>query len=990
MQMDLTRHSAAGTLAELLGDASPSLIDSDIQMRAHHFTQTCTAGVADAVVVDRSQDQTTAKMLTSFAAGVNAYIADLQNAEVHAAAGARLPLRPADDQAVDRGRLAARRPAPGVRALVRRRQRHLSLAARGGGQAAVRPVDEPGAGGAQGHRRRLPAPGAGRSDLHAAVGLDGDERRHVARRARHDEPDAAGALRRATARASTAWATTTRSVPSRRQQQLDRRAAAVGDRPRDGGQRYAPVAAEPAHLLPRAPGGARQARHDGRAVPRAARRHPRHERARGLGLDGEQHRRHRRVPGDDRDLRRRRRARACRSTAARCRSQPRTETIKVGRFGDIINTHQRSRSTTCRTTGRSSRASTPMDHTVEPLGSTELSVKLHRRTIRRRKLAEVLYGLDTAKNDAGRARRHRRRLPLRQPELGDRRRSGALRLDPVHAHAAPRRHGARRGRSCPATARAEWGGDLDPVYIPHAYDPAAGFLATANNDPIGVTDDGDPFFDEPMVDGAPLYLGADYDPGTRVGRITKRIKAIADGGGKLTLDDMQSIQADAVSEWAQALAPDVPRRRAGAAGGDRRRRARIRSCSTAGGAGEPDLEAAGADGDLRWCRTGRATRRSRASTRTAPTRAADRRRAGGGARAGVDAPLRRSHLRRRVRVAPRRESDAERVRAAQAAGRHGQQLAAPEDAAQSVDGRADPVRRSRHARAGDQARSIAAHAILDTLDYPRRRAGPDITHVALGQPAHADAAVPGADRRAADPAQDRSRSTRPAFRATATSAPSTRPATRSTSATSPTTTGRRSASSPSSIPRARTRATCCRAARCSIRSSPHYRDHDRALSQEQDDRPRLQRERRGGQRQGRVHDATATGACALRRSNRVLSSVADAHQGSRPRRRPAPARRRRRSGAGRGRRRGGAGRDRRGRARRRHRRADGQPIRSPRSRRGCVRARSAPTRRSSCSSRTPSRARWAAPCRRIWSRSCARSCATTRRTIPSSPPRFAS
>src|SRR4029079_18628325 len=66
---------------------------------------------------------------------------------------------------------------------------------------------------------------------------------------------------------------------------------------------------------------------------------------------------------------------------------------------------------------------------------------------------------------------------------------------------------------------------------------------------------GDPFFSQPMVDGAPLYLGADYDPGTRVGRITKRIKAIADGGGKLTMDDMQSIQADAVSEWSEALTP---------------------------------------------------------------------------------------------------------------------------------------------------------------------------------------------------------------------------------------------------------------------------------------------------------------------------------------------------------------------------------------------------------------------------------------------------
>lgn len=110
----------------------------------------------------------------------------------------------------------------------------------------------------------------------------------------------------------------------------------------------------------------------------------------------------------------------------------------------------------------------------------------------------------------------------------------------------------------PGDGSAEWGPDMDPKYIPHAYDPTKGFLATANNDPIGVTDDGDPFFGEPVVDGAPLYLGADYDPGTRVGRITKRIEALANGGsGKLTLDDLQSIQADAKTEWGEALAPTL-------------------------------------------------------------------------------------------------------------------------------------------------------------------------------------------------------------------------------------------------------------------------------------------------------------------------------------------------------------------------------------------------------------------------------------------------
>jgi penicillin amidase len=122
----------------------------------------------------------------------------------------------------------------------------------------------------------------------------------------------------------------------------------------------------------------------------------------------------------------------------------------------------------------------------------------------------------------------------------------------------PRRSAASAPwRVLPGDGSAEWGPDMDPKYIPHAYNPAAGFLATANNDPIGVTDDGDPFFDEPIVDGAPLYLGARYDFGSRIGRITKRLTGITGAGNKLTIDDMQSVQADTITEVGQALAPTL-------------------------------------------------------------------------------------------------------------------------------------------------------------------------------------------------------------------------------------------------------------------------------------------------------------------------------------------------------------------------------------------------------------------------------------------------
>ena len=98
---------------------------------------------------------------------------------------------------------------------------------------------------------------------------------------------------------------------------------------------------------------------------------------------------------------------------------------------------------------------------------------------------------------------------------------------------------------------------MDPRLIPHAYNPDAGFIATANADPIGVTANNSPWLGQPLVDGGPLYVGAFYDPGPREGRVTKRIQAFADAGTKLTIDDMQSIQADAITEFGQGFAPTL-------------------------------------------------------------------------------------------------------------------------------------------------------------------------------------------------------------------------------------------------------------------------------------------------------------------------------------------------------------------------------------------------------------------------------------------------
>jgi penicillin amidase len=112
--------------------------------------------------------------------------------------------------------------------------------------------------------------------------------------------------------------------------------------------------------------------------------------------------------------------------------------------------------------------------------------------------------------------------------------------------------GAKPWLVLPGDGSAEWLGFFDVKYAPHAKNPAKGYLVTANADPLGVNDKNDPAAN-PEVEGSPLYLGTEYDPGTRASRITKRI--VEASAKKLDRDAMSSIQGDAISEWGRALAP---------------------------------------------------------------------------------------------------------------------------------------------------------------------------------------------------------------------------------------------------------------------------------------------------------------------------------------------------------------------------------------------------------------------------------------------------
>ncbi len=97
----------------------------------------------------------------------------------------------------------------------------------------------------------------------------------------------------------------------------------------------------------------------------------------------------------------------------------------------------------------------------------------------------------------------------------------------------------------PGTGDYEWGDDLDPRFIPHDQNPARGYIATANQDNVGVTDDGNP-----CNDGH--YIGAGFAVGFRQGRIVERLDALTAAGG-ITSDDMVALQHETTSQTGQGM-----------------------------------------------------------------------------------------------------------------------------------------------------------------------------------------------------------------------------------------------------------------------------------------------------------------------------------------------------------------------------------------------------------------------------------------------------
>src|SRR5262249_32179977 len=70
-----------------------------------------------------------------------------------------------------------------------------------------------------------------------------------------------------------------------------------------------------------------------------------------------------------------------------------------------------------------------------------------------------------------------------------------------------------------------------------------GYLATANSDPLGVTEDNNPYVN---AGGVP-YLSFEWDDlGFRIARIQEVLDAKLANGGKVTLADMKALQTDHV------------------------------------------------------------------------------------------------------------------------------------------------------------------------------------------------------------------------------------------------------------------------------------------------------------------------------------------------------------------------------------------------------------------------------------------------------------
>jgi penicillin amidase len=91
--------------------------------------------------------------------------------------------------------------------------------------------------------------------------------------------------------------------------------------------------------------------------------------------------------------------------------------------------------------------------------------------------------------------------------------------------------------------------------MPHAINPAAGYVANANNDPIGVTLDNNPF-NQLRPNGGIYYLNYAYDA-YRMGRIDRALSSMINAGHQITMSDMEQVQLNTQPVDAQLVLPHL-------------------------------------------------------------------------------------------------------------------------------------------------------------------------------------------------------------------------------------------------------------------------------------------------------------------------------------------------------------------------------------------------------------------------------------------------
>jgi penicillin amidase len=89
--------------------------------------------------------------------------------------------------------------------------------------------------------------------------------------------------------------------------------------------------------------------------------------------------------------------------------------------------------------------------------------------------------------------------------------------------------------------------------MPHVINPAAGYFANANNDPIGVTLDNNPF-NQTRPGGGIYYLNEGYTA-YRMGRIDRLLSSMIAAGHKLTMSDIKSVQLNTQPVDAELVLP---------------------------------------------------------------------------------------------------------------------------------------------------------------------------------------------------------------------------------------------------------------------------------------------------------------------------------------------------------------------------------------------------------------------------------------------------